>query len=302
MAVAGDVVLSGDGATSDLSARSAARLSGRAIAVAGLMVVLGVVLARVLGWARTSVFGAEFGFDDGRLSAFWAAFRIPDFLFQLVAAGAIGSALVPVASGLLSNGEEERARRLISTIGNLMLLVLAPLAVLLYFATPSFIGAFAPNSDPNLLNLEIGLTRIMLLSPVLLGLGAVLAAGLNSVGVFGPPALAPNVYNIAIIVAAIALTPFFGIYALAIGVIVGAGGHVLTQAPRRARGRPVAAGARLPRPRGSGDAGSDGATSPWPGRDAARLLRLHVLRGDRSTRAACRSTRTPSRPFRSPWG
>jgi putative peptidoglycan lipid II flippase len=227
VAVAGDVVLSGEGATADLSERSAARLTGRAIAISGLLVVAGVVLARILGWARTSVFGAEFGFDDGRLTAFWAAFRIPDTLFQLVAAGAIGSALVPVASELLAKGEEDRARRLIATVANLMLLVLAPLVVLLYFAAPPLVGAFAGGGD---LSLAIDLTRIMLLSPVLLAVGAVMAAGLNSIGVFGPPAMAPNVYNVVIIVAAILLTPFLGIYALAVGVVLGAAGHVLTQA------------------------------------------------------------------------
>jgi putative peptidoglycan lipid II flippase len=71
----------------------------------------------------------------------------------------------------------------------------------------------------------------MLLSPLLLALGAVMTAGLNAVGIFGAPALAPNVYNIAIIVCAVALTPVFGIYALALGVVVGAAGHLLTQAP-----------------------------------------------------------------------
>ena len=227
VAVGGDIILSGEGATSDLSERSAARLSGRAIAISGLLVVAGVVVARLLGWARTSVFGAEFGATQD-LDTFWAAFRIPDLLFQLVAAGAIGSALVPVASGLLATGEEARARRLIATIANLMLIVLVPLALVLVVIAPVLVGLVL-GPKPEVLHLEIDLTRIMLLSPILLALGAVLSAGLNSSGIFGPPALAPNVYNIAILAAAIVLSPFFGIYALAIGVVLGAGGLVLTQ-------------------------------------------------------------------------
>jgi putative peptidoglycan lipid II flippase len=70
----------------------------------------------------------------------------------------------------------------------------------------------------------------MLVSPVLLAVGAVMSAGLNSVGLFGSPAMAPNVYNVAIIVCAVALTPFLGIYALGLGVVVGAAGLVVTQA------------------------------------------------------------------------
>jgi putative peptidoglycan lipid II flippase len=229
-AVGGDVILSGDGATTDLSARAAERLSGRAIALAGVVVVAGVFLSRILGLVRMSVFGAEFGAGN-ELDAFFAAFRIPDTLFQLVAAGAVGSALVPVASGLVAQEQSERARRVISTIANFMILALVPLGLLLYLTAPSVVPLIANPPDASQLGLEIGLTRLMLLSPVLLAIGAVMAAGLNSVGIFGAPAMAPNVYNVAIIVCAVALTPFLGIYALAVGVVLGAVGHVLAQTP-----------------------------------------------------------------------
>jgi putative peptidoglycan lipid II flippase len=228
-AVGGDVILSGDGATADLSARAAERLSGRAIALAGVVVVAGVFLSRILGWVRIAVFGAEFGAGD-ELGAFFAAFRIPDALFQLVAAGAVGSALVPVASGLVAQEQSERARRVVSSIANLMVLALVPVGLVLYVTAPSVVPLIANPADPGQLDLVIGLTRLMLLSPVLLALGAVMSAGLNSVGIFGAPAMAPNVYNIAIIVCAVALTPFLGVYALALGVVLGAVGHVLTQA------------------------------------------------------------------------
>ena len=119
------MILATDESSTDLAAISAARLGGRAIALAGVVVVAGVVLSRLLGWVRLAVFGAEFG-AGANLDAFYAAFRIPDTLFQLVAAGAIGSAVVPVASELVAQGDAEGARRLISTITNLMVLVLAP--------------------------------------------------------------------------------------------------------------------------------------------------------------------------------
>jgi putative peptidoglycan lipid II flippase len=228
-AVAGDVVLTADVATSDLSTVSAARLGGRAIALAGVVVVAGVVLSRVIGWLRTAVFLAEFGASKN-MDSFYFAFRIPDTLFQLVAAGAVGSALVPVASGLLANGEPDRARRLIATIANLMILTLIPLAIVAWIAAPNLVGFLFPTTDPVQLDLRIGMTRVMLLSPVLLAVGAVMTAGLNSVGLFGAPAIASNVYNVGIIVCAIILTPFLGIYALALGVVVGAGGLVFTQA------------------------------------------------------------------------
>jgi putative peptidoglycan lipid II flippase len=228
--VAGDVVLTGDvGSTADLAAASAVRFGGRAIAMAGVIVVAGVVLSRLIGWLRTAVFLAEFGGTSKNLDSFYNAFRLPDTLFQLVAAGAIGSALVPVASALLDKGEAERAKRLIATMANLMVLALVPLAVVIWVAAPSIVAVLLPTSDHAQLDLRVGMTRLMLLSPIFLAVGSVMSAGLNSIGIFGAPALAPNVYNIAIIVCAVALTPFLGIYALATGVVVGAAGLVLTQ-------------------------------------------------------------------------
>lgn len=216
---------------SDLAAASAARLGGRAIALAGVVVIAGVVLARLIGWLRTAVFLAEFGDKTNikNLDSFYNAFRLPDTLFQLVAAGAIGSALVPVASALLDKGEAERAKRLISTMANLMVLALIPLAVVVWIEAPSIVAVVLPTPDPAQLDLRVGMTRLMLLSPIFLALGAVMSAGLNSIGIFGAPALAPNVYNLLIIVCAVLLTPFLGIYALATGVVVGAAGLVLTQ-------------------------------------------------------------------------
>ena len=235
--VGGDVVLTADGGAADLGAASLGRLSGQGLAIAGVVVMSGVILSRLLGWARTSVFFAEFGASSRQLDAFFSAFRIPDTLFQLVAAGAIGSALIPVASELIARGEDQRARRLIATMTNLIVLILAPLAAVTWLLAPVLVPLITPGYTPVEMATTIELTRLMLLSPILLAVGAVMAAGLNSHGIFGAPALAPNVYNVAIIAAAIVLTPFLGIQALAVGVVLGALGHVLTQAIPFARNR-----------------------------------------------------------------
>jgi len=224
----GDAMLAPDDSATHLGGAPSARLSDRAIALAGMAVVAGVLLSRLLGWARGATFGAEFGASHD-MDAFWAAFRIPDTLFQLVAAGAIGSAVVPVASELIARGDDEGARRLVSTLTNLMIVVLAPLAAVTWLAAPVLVPLMVPSWQPPQVETTIFLTRLMLLSPILLAIGAVMAAALNARGIFGPPAMAPNVYNLVIIAAAIALTPFLGITSLAVGVILGALGHVLTQ-------------------------------------------------------------------------
>jgi putative peptidoglycan lipid II flippase len=77
----------------------------------------------------------------------------------------------------------------------------------------------------------IELTRIMVLSPILLALGAVATSVLNARGRFAAAAVAPSVYNLAIIGAAFTLAPSLGAVGLAIGVVAGSLGHVLIQLP-----------------------------------------------------------------------
>ena len=116
----------------------------------------------------------------------------------------------------------------------------------------------------------IELTRIMVLSPIFLALGAVATSVLNARGRFAAAALAPSVYNLAIIGAAFTLAPSMGAVGLAIGVVLGSLGHV-------ARPAPPAAGDRVPLPARSIDLadaaarqtlGADGPAGHRPGRDA----------------------------------
>src|SRR3954469_19512941 len=103
----------------------------RALARAGITVTFLFLLSRILGYLRYVVFAAAVP-DPAQLDAFFAAFRIPDLLFQLVAAGALSSALVPVIAALLATREEQRAWRVVSTILTLMLAFLAVLAAFVF--------------------------------------------------------------------------------------------------------------------------------------------------------------------------
>jgi len=86
------------------------------------------LISRVLGYLRTVVLGATFGAGP-ELDAFFAAFRVPDLIFQLVAAGAMGSALIPVLTGLMASGERAHAWRVVATLANLLLAAMSVLAV-----------------------------------------------------------------------------------------------------------------------------------------------------------------------------
>ena len=202
----------------------------RTLAAAGLVVTAAFFVSRVQGWVRLVIIARFFGAQPD-LDAYFAAFRIPDAIFQLVAAGALSSALIPVLSGLIAHQEDERAWRVVSTVVNLMLLALLALSVVVAIAAPVLIPVVTPGFDAVETELTVRLSRIMLLSPVLLALGAVATSVLNTTGRFGASAAAPLLYNVAIILAAVLLAPVMGVEGLAIGVVAGSLAHLAVQLP-----------------------------------------------------------------------
>jgi len=210
--------------------------SSRALARAGLIVSGAFLVSRVLGWIRVVVI-VNGGLPDTDLDAFFAAFRLPDLVFQLVAAGALSSAVIPIVSALLATNETARAWRVVSTIANLMLAALLVLALIVLVAAPAIIPAITPGFTPDQWSRTVDLTRIMILSPIFLALGSLVTSVLNARGRFAASAIAPIVYNLAIIGAALFLVPVVGVTGLAISVVAGAMAHLAIQlAPLRALG------------------------------------------------------------------
>ena len=222
-------------ATGDvLEASSVGGGGGMALARAGLIVSGAYLASRVLGYVRVVVIGSTLGAGP-ELDAFFAAFRIPDLIFQLVAAGTVAAALVPMVAGELVTGRTSRAWHIVSTIASLMTVGLVVLASMAWLAAPVLVPLIAPGFGGEQLQQTIELTRLMLLAPMFLALGGVATSALNAHNRFAASALAPIVYNLAIIGAALILTPSLGVTGLAIGVVAGSLGHLLVQLPPLAR-------------------------------------------------------------------
>lgn len=204
--------------------------TARTLARAGILVTGAYLASRVLGWIRLVVFSSMFG-ANADLDAYFAAFRIPDLIFQLVAAGALSSALIPVLAHLTAEEDELRIWRVVTTVINLMLMALLGISVVMALAAPLIMPVVTPGFDTVQLELTVRLSRIMLLSPILLALGAVVTSVLNARGHFAAPALAPLLYNLLIIGAAVTLTPVLGVEGLAIGVVLGSIVHLAVQLP-----------------------------------------------------------------------
>ena len=201
------------------------------IARASAIMIVTLVGSRVLGWLRLSVIGAHFG-ETPELDAFWAAFKIPDAIFGLVVAGALASAFIPVFTSYLAREREDEAWHVASSVMNAVLILLVGFSIVMWIAAPYVVPTFvAPFHDPQQIALTVDLTRIMLLSPIFMGLSSLTTGILNSYRQFLSSATAPLVYNLVIILFTQFGYPFLGIHAVAIGVVVGALVMWLVQLP-----------------------------------------------------------------------
>jgi putative peptidoglycan lipid II flippase len=203
--------------------------AGRSVAKNAAIVAGAFAVSRVLGLLREIVIAARFGTGD-TYDAYIVAFRIPDLLFVIVMSGAFGSAFIPVFGGFLARDDKERAWRLANALLTYTVVILLVVAqFILFFAEPLIGRLIAPELSAESQHLAVDLTRLLLLSPLLLGLGAAAKGMLEAQDLFALPAVAPIVYNLGIILGAAFLTPFMDIYGVAVGVILGAAGHVSIQ-------------------------------------------------------------------------
>jgi len=204
------------------------------LAVAAAIVAFGFLGSRVLGVLRTTVIAWQFG-RGPEVDAYNAAFRFPDLIFQVLAGATLGSAFIPVFARLYRRESEERAWELASSVLNLITLATAALCAVAFIFAPWLVPLSVPGLEMQ--DKAVSLTRLMLLSPLLFSMSGIVTGILNARQRFFLPALAPMLYNLSIIVGAVALAGPWGIDGLATGVVLGAGAHLGVQMPGLVRER-----------------------------------------------------------------
>lgn len=198
------------------------------LTAAAFIVGASSIASRIVGMLRDRVLAGTFG--AGReLDAYYAAFRLPDALYNLVILGALSAGFIPVFVEYLErkNAREawELAERVLSVVGATMLAIGAALLLLAPFIVPWL----TPGFDALSRETTVRLTRIMMLSPFFLGLSAVMGGVLQATRRFFAFALAPILYNLGIMFGALVLSPIFGIDGVAWGVVAGACLHLIAQ-------------------------------------------------------------------------
>lgn len=200
---------------------------------AALLLGLFTFVSQLLGLVRDRLLATYLGAGSD-LDTYYAAFKIPDFLYVSVATLAAITVLLPYLSEKYGTGDSEghqRAQDFLNQLFTVLLGFLCLVSVVLFFAMPFLAKWVAPGFDQSQLDILVTLSRIMLLQPIFVGVSNMFSSVTQMFKKFFVAALSPVFYNIGIIVGIIGLYPVFGIQGLAYGVVLGGILHLLIQIP-----------------------------------------------------------------------
>lgn len=196
---------------------------------------LATIISRILGLLREVSFAGVFGAGGG-MDAFVAAFRIPNLLRDLFAEGALSAAYVPVFTEKLKKSGLKKAFLITSSVFSIVLVVLGLIVILGILLAPYYVKYYVAgfSGEVSQIELTVRLTQIMFPFILLIAFAAVSMGTLNSLGRFGIPALAPALFNVVMIFAALYLSKYFNppILGLGFGAVIGGGGQFIIQLPQ----------------------------------------------------------------------
>lgn len=202
----------------------------RSSGVVGIM----TMLSRVLGLVRDMVIARYFGAGAGA-DAFFVAFKIPNFLRRLFAEGAFSQAFVPVLSSYREQQSVDEVRGLVNAVAGSLGLVLLGVTLVAMLGAPLLTAVFAPGFLGDDLKFALASDMLRITFPYLLLISLTAFAGgiLNSYDRFAIPAFTPVLLNLAMIGAAIFLTPLMDtpVMALAWGVFIAGALQLFFQLP-----------------------------------------------------------------------
>jgi putative peptidoglycan lipid II flippase len=191
------------------------------------------ILSQVLGLARDRLLAHSFG-ASALLDVYYAAFRIPDFLFVSVASFVSATVLVPFFLEKINAGENQ-AKKFLNDIFTVFFSAIALASIAAFIFIPQLSFFIAPGFSESDRSTLIFLSRLLLISPILLGLSNLLGGVTQSFNKFFVFALSPVLYNLGIIIGIVLLYPLFGLTGIILGVLLGAFFHLAVQIPVIAR-------------------------------------------------------------------
>lgn len=197
---------------------------------AALLLAVSAMVSSLLGLFRDRLLAGTFGASRS-LDIYYASFKLPDFLYNIVALSLVSvTVLIPFFLEKVVKSENQ-AKSFFNQIFTVFLLAMIILAGIFFLVAPYLSNLIAPGFSPEEQSQLVFLTKIMLLSPILLGLSNLLSGVIQSFRRFFIYALSPIFYNLSIIFGIVFLYPRMGLKGIIWGVVLGAFLHALIQLP-----------------------------------------------------------------------
>jgi len=187
------------------------------------------VFGSVLAILKNALLAGRFGASQ-ELDVYFAAFRVPDFFYNVFIFGALTAGFLPVLSRWLSEGRE-KAWQLVSGLLFVFTIFLGVAAIAVFLFAQPLTNFLVPGFSTEAAQNVASLLRILMLQPILLSVSNVLSSTLQVFRRFLIYSLAPIFYNIGIILGIVWLSNYWGIWGVAWGVVLGALLHFFVQIP-----------------------------------------------------------------------
>jgi len=185
--------------------------------------------SQLMALVRDRLLAYTFGTGEV-LDVFYAAFRVPDTMYALLASVVSLFVLIPFLESAVRKGTSE-VRTFLSHMFSFFSVALIVIAGVLWISAESVVGLLYGGFSSSMQADLVIMIRVLLIQPLLLGVSNLFAAYVQVKGRFLLYASAPILYNLGIIAGVLVLYPLLGIAGLAWGVVLGALLHVGVQVP-----------------------------------------------------------------------
>jgi len=197
-------------------------VSGGAIIIAFFSII-----SKILGLLRDRLLASQFG-AGADLDVYFAAFKIPDFIFNILILGALSAAFIPIFQKSYHK-DPQRGLEISQAMLTILLVIVGSLAIMAAIFMNPLIRMLVPGFSLDQIQQTVYLTRILLIAIIFFTASNVLSGVLNAWNRFLTFSISSVLYNLGIIIGIVVFFPVFGISGLGAGVVLGSAAHFLIQ-------------------------------------------------------------------------
>lgn len=201
------------------SARIVKRIS---LPGAATLLVSTMLASQILGFLRTKLVNANFPLKGAESTdVYFAAFKIPDFFFYVLAAGVLSVVLIPILSESKNKGSRASVWSLSTSIMNLMALITFGIGIGIFIFAKPLMGLVTSDLSPEQMNNATAILRLIAFNPLFFTISGIVTSTQQVFGRFFFFAISPLIYNLTIIVSIFLFKDSLGLVGLGVGAFVG---------------------------------------------------------------------------------